>query len=421
MTVLLKKAYIADSISSFHTKTKDILIKDGIIVKIEDTINDTADKIIESKNLTVSQGWIDIFSNFCDPGFEFKETIETGANAAASGGFTTVFVVPNTQPTISTKSQVEYILQKSKNVPIQILPLGAISKNLEGKELAEMYDMQNSGAIAFSDGLNPLQSPSLLLKALQYVITFNGVIIQMPIDNSSMFGGLMNEGIVSTQLGMPGMPMVLEEIIVKRDIDLVKYSNSKLHFTGITSPQSVDLIVEAKKEGFNITCSVTPYHLFYCDEDLQTYNTNLKTNPPLRSKEDMLKLREHVLTGNIDCIATHHQPQDSDHKICEFEYAKNGMAILESAYSVVQTALPKITVEQIEKLLTKNQKDIFNLSQNTIEINSKANLTLFDNTLNKNISSTNSKATSKNNPFLNSELKGKVIGIVNGEKLYLNN
>lgn len=418
MTVLIKKAFISDIHSSFHQKTKDIFIKDGIIAEVEDSISAKADQIIESKKLTVTQGWVDIFSNFCDPGLEFKETLESGANAAASGGFTTVCVVPNTLPTISSKSQVEYILQKSKQLPVSILPLGSISKNIDGKELAEMYDMYNSGAIAFTDGFQPIQSPGLMLKALQYVISFNGTLIQMPVDTTISTTGLMNEGIISTQLGMPGIPIVSEEIMVKRDLDLLKYTNSKLHFTGVTSPKSIDLIVQAKKEGLNVSCSVTPYHLFFCDEDLQNYDTNLKTNPPLRSKDDMMALKEHVVNGNIDCIASHHQPQDADHKICEFEYAQYGMAIIENVYSALQTAIPLLTVEQVESLFTINPKSIFGISNQPIELNTRANISIFDTSLKTNISIASSK--SKNNPFINKELNGKVIGIVNGEKLYLN-
>lgn len=418
MTVLIKKAFISDVHSSFHQKTKDIFIKDGIIAEVEDSISAKSDQIIESKKLTVTQGWVDIFSNFCDPGLEFKETLESGANAAASGGFTTVCVVPNTLPTISSKSQVEYILQKSKQLPVSILPLGSISKNIDGKELAEMYDMYNSGAIAFTDGFQPIQSPGLMLKALQYVISFNGTLIQMPVDTTISTTGLMNEGIISTQLGMPGIPIVSEEIMVKRDLDLLKYTNSKLHFTGVTSPKSIDLIVQAKKEGLNVSCSVTPYHLFFCDEDLQNYDTNLKTNPPLRSRDDMMALKEHVVNGNIDCIASHHQPQDADHKICEFEYAQYGMAIIEHVYSALQTAIPLLTVEQVESLFTINPKSIFGISNQPIELNTRANISIFDTSLKTNISIASSK--SKNNPFINKELNGKVIGIVNGEKLYLN-
>src|SRR6478609_5717389 len=322
MKILVRQAVIADPNSPFNGQSTDILIDGAVISKIAPHISDSFDELIEAEGLTVSPGWIDIFSHFCDPGLEYKETLETGANAAAAGGFTQVFVVPNTQPVVDSKSQVEYISQKSKSLPVTIHPLGAITKGTEGKDLAEMYDMKHSGAIAFSDGTNPVQSPGLFLKALQYVKAFDGVLVQVPLDKSIGSGGLINEGVISTRLGLPGIPSLAEEIIVKRDIDLLRYTQSKLHITGVSTQNSLALIAAAKKEGLNISCSVTPYHLFFCDEDMQTYDTNLKVNPPLRSKADMLALREAVLNGLVDCIASHHLPQDWDNKVCEFEMPK---------------------------------------------------------------------------------------------------
>ena len=217
-----------------------------------------------------------------------------------------------------------------------------------------MYDMKNSGAIAFSDGTHPVQSPGLFLKALQYVKAFEGVLIQLPLDKSIGAGGLINEGVISTRLGLPGIPSLAEEIIIKRDIDLLRYTQSKLHLTGISTQNSLALIAAAKKEGLNISCSVTPYHLFFCEEDLQTYDTNLKVNPPLRSKSDMLALREAVVNGVVDCIASHHMPQDWDNKVCEFEYAKNGMTGLETSFAVVNHLLPELTKERLVQLFSLN-------------------------------------------------------------------
>lgn len=294
-----------------------------------------------------------------------------------------------------------------------MLPIGAVTKNIEGKDLAEMYDMYNSGAIAFSDGLTPVQNSGLLLKALQYVKAFGGTIIQMPVDKSIGTHGLMNEGIASTQLGLAGIPAIAEEIIIKRDIDLLRYTQSKLHITGVSTAKGIQLINEAKQEGLQITCSVTPYHLYFCDEDLKEYDTNLKVNPPLRTKEDMLALRKAVIDGNVDCIASHHFPQDIDNKICEFEAAKNGMIGLQTSFAVFNEVLPELSVEQIANLFTNNARKIFGLDSSGININAQATVTVFNKTSSTVLMKENNKSLSANSPFFNQSLKGKVIAVIN--------
>jgi dihydroorotase len=222
MKILIQRAYINDLQSPHHGSVNDILIENGIIKEISPSIAESPDIKIDHQNLHVSCGWVDIFSHFCDPGLEFKESLETGANAAASGGYTDVFVIPNTKPVIDSKSQIEYIIQKSKSLPVNIFPIGAITRNIDGKDLAEMYDMKSSGAIAFSDGSSPVQSAGLLLKALQYIKAFDGVIIQIPDDKTVGANGLINEGIVSTRLGLPGKPIIAEELIIERDCKLAE-------------------------------------------------------------------------------------------------------------------------------------------------------------------------------------------------------
>jgi dihydroorotase len=420
MKLLLKQVTIQDKFSPYNGLIKDILIDDGIIKEIDDEIKATDVRVIESENVTISPGWVDLFSHFNDPGFEFKETMETGANAAAAGGFTTVFVLPNTNPAISNKSSVEYIVQKTKALPVNIIPIGSITKSAEGKDLAEMYDMRNSGAVAFSDGLNPVQTPGLFLKALQYAKAFEGVLIQLPVDRSIGQFGLMNESITSTRLGLPGIPSLSEEIMIARDIELAKYTESKLHITGISTAKSLALITEGKQQGVRITCSVTPYHLFFCDNDLLEYNTNLKTDPPIRSRQDMMALREGVEQGIIDCIATHHLPQDWDNKICEFEYAKPGMIGLETCFSVINSILAGINTEQLIDLLSSNAREIFSLDRHPININAVADLTLFNRDKACTFDTNNIKSKSANTPFIGKPLKGKVIGIINKDKVYLN-
>jgi dihydroorotase len=300
------------------------------------------------------------------------------------------------------------------------LPIGAISKNLEGKELSEMYDMYNSGAVAFSDGLVPVQTPGLLLKALQYVKAINGVLIQVPVDKSIAKFGLINEGITSTRLGLPGIPGIAEELMVSRDIELAKYSGSKLHITGISTAAGLQLVQQAKEAGIEVTCSVTPYHLVFCDEDLFEYDTNLKTDPPLRRREDMMALRQAVQAGFVDCIASHHQPQDWDNKVCEFEYAKPGMIGLQTSFAVVNDILPDITTETLVDLFTNNARKIFSIESPSIDINSVADLTLFNRETMYTFDGSVNKSKCKNSPFLDRKLKGKVIGVINKDQVYLN-
>ncbi len=418
MTILIRKAIITQPGSSFNGQQKDILVAGGVIVSIEDNITEKADTIIEREGLQVSPGWVDIFAHFCDPGYEYKETLQTGANAAAAGGYTHVFVLPNTNPVVHSKSQVEYIKEKSKSLPVNIHPVGAISKNAEGKDLAEMYDMFASGAIAFSDGINTVQSAGVLLKALQYVSAFEGVLIQIPQDKSIGTHGLMNEGVISTRLGLPGKPVIAEEMMVARDIELAEYAASKLHFTGISSKRSVDHIKNAKEKGLQVTCSVTPYHLFFSDEDLMDYDTNLKVNPPLRTPENRQALREAVNNGWIDCIASHHFPQEWDSKTCEFEYAGYGMIGLETAFGVAGAV--GVNTERWVELCSINPRKVFGLPAATLQEGQAADLTLFDPETTYRFEEKHIQSKSKNSPFTGKELKGRVIGIINGEKVFLN-
>jgi dihydroorotase len=421
MKVLIKQATIVSPSSPFNGLTKDILIENGIIAGISDAITDAAATKIEQQGLHVSIGWMDIFSHFCDPGFEYRETLETGAHAAAAGGFTDVMVLPNTNTAVHNKSQVEYIVQKAKALPVNIYPIGAVTKNTEGHELAEMYDMQQSGALAFGDGINAIQNSGLLIKGLQYVKTFDGTIIQVPDDRSIAAQGLVNEGIVSTQLGLPGKPMMAEELIVARDIKLVRYAGSRLHFTGVTSPKSLEYIKRAKEGGINITCSVTPYHLFFNEEDLRTYDTNLKVNPPLRDADSQAALLKALLDGTVDCMASHHIPYNYDNKVCEFEYAKNGMIGLESLFGVLWWLVNgKWSIEKTVELLSVSPRKIFGLPVPVIAEKTVASLTLFNPATDYTFDETMIRSKSTNSAFTGKQLKGRVLGIINGDKLYLN-
>jgi dihydroorotase len=419
MNLLLRQVTIIDPSSPFHQQTTDIFIQDGVISKIGKDLDVKAEKIIDKNGLYASIGWLDTFAHFPDPGFEFKESLESGSRAAAVGGFTDVMVIPNTAPVVHNKSAVEYIVQRSKTLPANLHPIGAITKNAEGKELAEMYDMHQSGAVAFGDGNCSIQSSGILLKALQYLKAIDKVLIQLPDDRSISATGLMNEGIVSTQLGLPGKPAISEELMIVRDIELAKYTESKIHITGASTAQAVELIRKAKADGVKITCSVTPYHLFFSDEDLTGYDTNLKLNPPLRTSVDRDALQKAVMDGTVDCIATHHSPHEKDSKVIEFEYARYGMIGLETAFGVVRTTLPKLSLEKLITLFSTNPRTIFEVNAPSIKENNRACLTLFTDE-EWTVSEKHIQSKSINTPFMGMKFTGRPLGIINKDQLFLN-
>lgn len=421
MTTLLKQVKIADNQSPFNGKIKDILLENRKIVSISDNYSGKADQVIEAFGLTVTPGFVDPFVHFCDPGLEHRENLQSGAAAAKQGGFTAVFTLPNTLPVVDTKSQVNYIKQNNEGLGVNVYPIGAISKKVEGKDLAEMIDMHSNGAVAFSDGLYPVQSTLLFLKALQYVKAFDGVVIQMPIDKSLGSLGLMNEGILSTKLGLPGIPAIAEELIISRDIELLRYTQSKLHITGVSTAKGIAMIAAAKKEGLKLTCSVTPYHLFFSEEDLSDYNTLLKVFPPLRTKKDQEALLKAVEEGIVDCISSHHIPQDWDGKTIEFENAKAGIACIETSFASIKHLLPNLADEQMANLFSNNVRSIFNLPNANIIEGNDADITFYTQNQSTCLSKKDSKSKSANSPFWDLELKGKVIGTYTKGRLNINN
>lgn len=418
MKVLIKQARITDSSSPFHGQVKDILIEDDLVKQVSDQISADSAQVIAQENLHVSIGWMDVFASFPDPGYEHKESLESGSAAAAAGGFTDVMILPNSNPAISSKSQVEYVLAKAAGLPVHIYPIGSVTKNTEGKELTEMYDMHNSGAIAFGDGIQPVQSPGVLLKALQYVLPLNATVIQVPDDRSISKTGLMNEGIVSTRLGLPGKPAIAEELMIARDIELLKYTSSRLHFTGVSTKKGMEMIREAKAAGLQLSVSVTPYHVWFCDEDLVGYDTNLKVNPPLRKREDMTAIRDALFDGTVDCIASHHIPQHWDDKTCEFEYAKNGMIGLETVFGAINSY--STNLDKLIDMLTVSPRRLFGLHTGSIREGATACLTLFNPAAEFTFEESMIRSRSHNSAFIGKQLKGKVIGIINKQKVILN-
>jgi len=421
MEILIRSAKIIDTGSPFHNQVKDILIANGRIRKIGSKIqNTTKAKEIKADNLHVSLGWFDLNTYLADPGYEHKETITSGCKAAAFGGFTHICCMPNTSPTIQTKSQVEYVLRKAADEAVSVHPLGAITHDCEGKDLAEMYDMHNAGAIAFTDGMMPSASAGMVERALLYVKAFDGLIMNHPEEKSISKNGTMHEGVVSTRMGLPAAPALAEEVAVNRDLYILGYTGSKLHFLDISLKKSVELIKQAKKKGLRITASVNAYNLMLDESAVGDYDTNSKVNPHLRAKEDITALAKALADGTIDTITSAHRPQDEECKKLEFDKADFGMIGLETCFAVANTALQgKADVSTIVNALSNNPRKILGL-ETKIEEGTDADLTLFDPTMEWVFEAGHIKSQSKNTPFLGMLFIGKALGIVNKGKLVLN-
>lgn len=421
MNILIKSAQIIDSNSPFNGKTMDVLIENGIIKSIKSKISpDKNVKVIEAENLHLSAGWFDMQVNFCDPGFEYKEDLHSGTKAAASGGFTGVAVVSSTNPPIHSKSEVQYIINKTADSIVDVYPIGTLSHKLEGKDLSEMYDMQQAGAIAFSDDKKTVENAGLLMRALLYAQNFDGLIITHCDERSISLDGKMNEGITSTKLGLKGIPALAEEVMVNRNIFLADYTNSSIHIANVSTQKSVELIKQAKTKGLKVTASINAYNIALDDSTLMSFDSNLKTNPPLRTKVDIEALQKGIADGTIDVITSDHRPQDIESKDIEFDHASNGMIGLETAFALINSHKGKIKIETIIEKLSNNPRRILKLKQPKIAEGELANLTIFNPEFEWMFEKKNSRSKSANSPFIGVKLKGKIIGIINKKQVHIN-
>lgn len=409
MSLLIKNVTVLDPGSVHNGKQLDIFIRKDKIMAIGRHLKENAERTITGDSLYVSPGWVDVLADYCDPGYEHKESIDSGLNAAAAGGFSDVLVVPNTSPIIATKSVLEYVKKKAATHKVDLHVVGAISKNIEGRDLAEMMDMQHAGAIAFSDGWQPVQDAGLLVKALEYVKAFKGILIQLPVEATLASGGLMHEGELSVKLGMSGIPAIAESILVYRDLELLRYAQSRLHFSGVSTIASLDLIRKAKKEGLDVSCSVTPYHLMFTDAALQQYESVYKVSPPLRTDAERKALVKAIMDGTIDCIATHHRPQDWDAKVKEFAYAEYGMIGQETCLPMLLAAAPNVPIAQWMTLLSHNPRRIFGLPQVKIEEGAPAKITVFDTSATWVYDAATKQSQGINSPWMGKTLTGRVL------------
>ena len=416
MNLILRNAKIIDTNSSFHNRIMDVEIANGIIKNIGTNLEQKSDfQEVNLDDLHISSGWFDTSVCFGEPGFEDRETIANGLQTAAKSGFTGVALQPNTTPVIDNQSQIHFVKSKAQGFATELFPIGALTKNSEGKDLAELFDMKNAGAVGFGDYNKNTDNANLLKIALQYAYDFDGLVIAFSQEPNIKGSGVVNEGIVSTRLGLKGIPALAEEIQIAKNLFILEYTGGKLHIPTVTTAKSVQLIREAKAKGLQVSCSVAVHHLVLNDEKLETFDTRFKVTPPLRNEQNRIALIEAVKEGVIDTVTSDHNPIDIEHKKMEFDLAKNGTIGLETAFGALLNVLP---LEIVVNKLTSG-RSLFLNAENTIEVGQPANISLFSPKGSRIFSKEHILSKSKNSAFLGTEIKGKVYGIYNNNKLVL--
>ncbi|MCC6516248.1 MAG: dihydroorotase [Chitinophagales bacterium] len=411
---LLKNISVLDTTSEFHGNKINVLIENNKAHFNVDASTATNATVVEFDNCFLSAGFCDIYTTTNDPGFESREDISSIANAAIAGGFTTICATANNHPITQTKAQVEYIINQSKQTPISILPIGAVTENFDGKTPTEMLDMHHAGAIAFADVPHSIKDSGVLLRALQYAQAFDGLIIEMPFDKTLVGEGQVNESEISVRMGMKGITNLSEYAIVQRDIELLKYANAKIHFTGISTKESVDLIRKAKAENLKVTCSVFVHHLLADESAVKNFDANYKVFPPLRSTTDQQALIDGIKDGTIDCISTQHTPLTVDEKNVEFEIADFGIIGLESAFGLLNKRLEnEIAKDKLVTLLSTNPRNI-------IQQNATSDFVILNFEKEYTFTTKHIKSKSNNTPFVGQTLKGKVEAVFSKGKFIIN-
>lgn len=420
MRCLIKRVTVLDPASSLHRKTVDLFLEDGILRAVNPDPLPQADLVIEEEGLMISPGWVDAGAYTGDPGMEHREDQHSLREAAAAGGYTQVAVWPNTQPALESKSDILYIRNQNRGHAVALLPIGALSHDCKGETLTEMIDMHSAGAIAFSDGLSPLQDGGLLLRALQYVQFFDGLILNHPLDWQVAAGGQMNEGVMSTSLGLRGLPRLAEELGVHRDLEILAYTRSRLHLHGISSAGSVEKIRLAKKSGLRITASVPVMNLVFTDQALGQFDSNYKVLPPLREEPDRQALIQGLKDGTIDFIYSNHVPLDPEAKELEFPYADFGAIGLETAFALCRTYLrDELPLDKLVEWLAIHPRRVLGLPAIKVEEGEAVDFTLFHPDGEWRYEKKQFRSKSHNTPLAEKTFKGKAFGILRGERAWL--
>lgn len=423
--LLIKNARLIDSSDYDGSETFDLLIINGTISEIGHNLESDDAETFDAKGNYLSPGWMDMHVHLREPGFEHKETIETGCTAAAFGGFTAVACMPNTNPPIHTRDVVEYIIKKASDLPVDVHPIGCVSKDRKGKSIAEMADMQQGGAVAFSDDGDPVYDSQLMRIALEYSSMLDMPIINHEEDLALSRPGHMNEGKISTKLGLDGTPGIAEEVMIARDILLAELTGGHVHVAHLSTRKGVELIRRAKADSINVTTEVCAHHIDLTDKEIDErhFDTNCKMHPPLRTEDDRLAMIEGLKDGTIDCLCTDHAPHAVEEKDVEFIYAPNGILGLETCWGVSCKRLiesGEMTLREVLKTLIDNPRNILRLPVPEIKEGAEANLTIFNTDEKWTFSEEDIKSKSENTPYVGDEMIGKAVAIYNKGKLVVN-
>lgn len=415
MTLLLKNAHVIDKNSPAHAQKVDLLIEDGLISSLD---GGDAKETVDLKGKFVSYGWFDLNAHFNDPGYEHRENLATGIGVASQGGFTDVCLTPQTYPCIETKSDVAYLKKNSDVVDIHVG--AALSEGMKGENLNEMLDLFDAGASLFSEGDLPIWNAELLLKALQYTQGINAPVVQNPQDKHLSSDTYMHEGKSSTNLGLRGEPSLSEELMIRRDLDILRYAGGSIHFSRVSSRGGVSLIREAKKEGLQITCDVGIHHLLFDDAFIADFDTNFKVIPHYRSDDDKKALIEGLLDGTVDAICSNHRPLDQESKQLEFDLAEPGTISLQTFYPCLLSLQSQVPIENLVEVMVNGARRVLNMQPRSISPNTEAKLTVLDPNERWIFNGDTNLSKSANSPFFGKTLLGRVIGTVNRTYVNLN-